>query len=392
MLTLCILFYCLDYYFRISPSLVVPLLKQQYQADSLGLGAFASAFYLGYVLMQLPAGLLLDRCRIHMVMVPSILLCTIAFILFVYSQNYWLGYGLRWAIGGASALSFIGVLYVAKHYLPAHWFGLISGLTIAAGTLSASVAQVVTAEAMQWFHWQYIFTVLACWGVVVSVLLLLPSLRLPEAKHKRIAQPVPWSQLWALTRHKLFLLNAIIGGMFYLPTTIFAALWGIPFLKQSYQFSTTQASMGITVLFIGWAVGSPIIGYLSDRLHRYQFLMSGCSLLAALCSVALIYLPIGVSGGVWLLLFLFGLFSSAQVVVWKAFRDYCPKEIVGTGVAMTNMIIMIFSALCHLLVGWLLQSGMVRNCDHSVDYAVGLSLIPISFICVFLLSFLISRR
>ena len=69
-----LLFYCLDFFFRISPGLVVSHLMAQYQLTAFGIAGFSSAFYLGYALFQLPAGLLLDRVSINGLLSLSMLL------------------------------------------------------------------------------------------------------------------------------------------------------------------------------------------------------------------------------------------------------------------------------------------------------------------------------
>ena len=386
-ITLFILFYCLDYYFRISPSLVFHQLQHQYHTDTLGMSAFASAFYLGYLVMQIPSGIILDRLLLYRVVVPAILICTLAFIGFVLNHHYWSGYVLRWVIGGASAFSFISVIYIARQYLDIKWFGLVSGITIAAGTVSASIAQLVSVLLMQHFHWHSIFIALALWGFVVAVLLLLPGLRLPPRQTKPASQTSWWHQVKQFSRHPLLILNGLVGGLFYLPTTLFATMWGIPFLQGEYHFSATAASFGVTMLFVGWAIGAPVIGSLADRTNHYMRLVSVGALCGALISMVLVYLEPGASWMVWVLLFLFGLFSSAQVVVWKCFRDYCPKDIAGYGVAFTNMQIMLFGAVFHLAVGWLMSRVAYLQPD-SLDYKLGLSIIPIAFMLVLILSFI----
>lgn len=386
-ITLFILFYCLDYYFRISPSLVFHQLQHQYHTDTLGMGAFASAFYLGYLVMQIPSGIILDRLSLYRVVVPAILICTLAFIGFVLNHHYWSGYVLRWVIGGASAFSFISVIYIACQYLDIKWFGLVSGITIAAGTVSASIAQLVSALLMQHFHWHSIFIALALWGFVVAVLLLLPGLRLPPRQTKSASQTSWWHQVKQFSRHPLLILNGLVGGLFYLPTTLFATMWGIPFLQGEYHFSATAASFGVTMLFVGWAIGAPVIGSLADRTNHYMRLVSVGALCGALISMVLVYLEPGANWMVWVLLFLFGLFSSAQVVVWKCFCDYCPKDIAGYGVAFTNMLIMLFGAVFHLAVGWLMSRVAYLQPD-SLDYKLGLSIIPIAFMLVLILSFI----
>jgi MFS family permease len=381
LLWIAILFYCLDFFFRISPSLIFSNLMTQYRTDALGMGAFSSAFYLGYVLFQVPTGIWLDRYRLRWVLAVSIFISVVSFMFFITETHYWLGYAMRFITGAASAFSFIGILFIAKQYFPPHYFTLIAGITIGAGTVTASFIQLLSAGLMQYFHWQLVFLVFSAFGLIMFVLVLcLPKKMAHE--HSLTHTLFSFKQLWCFTRNTKLILNACIGGLFYLPTTLFTTMWGVPFLQAENHFSLTTVSLGITFLFAGWAVGSPIMGYIADRTEHYFVLILIGSAAALISSIFLIYYPITTAFHLDTLLFLFGLFSSTQVVVWKIFNVYCPAEISGYGAAFTNMLIMLFGGIFHLIVGFLMQTHFIGKLDGEINYVQGLSIIPIAFLTV----------
>jgi MFS family permease len=45
----------------------------------------------------------------------------------------------------------------------------------------------------------------------------------------------------------------------------FGGLWAVPFLQAVYGFERPAAAAIASLLFAGWAVGAPAIGWLSDR-------------------------------------------------------------------------------------------------------------------------------
>lgn len=394
-LVFAILFYCLDYYFRISPSLIVKPLMDQYNVSALGIGGFASAFYLGYLTFQLPAGILFDRFAFHWVMTTSVLLCTGCYILFFYVDTYWLGYALRWVIGAASAFSFIGVLYYARTRLPDRYFTVTSGITIAAGTLSAAVAEVASAYAMRFLPWREVLVFLSLWGLVVATFIYLPMNRVAPLRaiaSQATELKTTLRQVGSFCRNKVLVVNALLGGLFYLPTTIFASLWGVPFLQDVYGLDKTGASTGITLIFAGWAVGSPLIGLLGERIKRYSRLIALFSLLAMVMTLLIVYCPQIIGWGVFPCLFLFGLFSSAQVLVWLVFKRECEPQVAGIGAAFSNMLIMACGAVFHLMVGALMGSRLIFTGHGSIDYPLGLAIMPAALLLVLLGSPLVMRR
>src|SRR5262249_38445363 len=150
---------CLDFFFRISPSLIFTELLNQYHTDPLGMGAFSSAFYIGYVLFQVPTGILLDRYSLRSVIATPNFIAVVSFMFFITATHYLTGYMMRFITGAASAFSFICILHIAKRYFSPTKFTLIAGITIGAGTVSASLIQWLSAELMGYFNWQLIFIV-----------------------------------------------------------------------------------------------------------------------------------------------------------------------------------------------------------------------------------------
>jgi MFS family permease len=384
-------FYCLDYFYRISTGLIVPELMAQYSVTPAGIGFFASAFYLGYVLFQIPGGYLIDKLPLQKTIAAFIVICSLTFLGFIYSHDFYLGMLWRFLLGLASALSFVSVLHVARHTLDQRYFGLISGLTIAVGTLAGSLIQVYIAHAIQYWSWQTCLALSALPSLSIAFLFLLPffkpvDTRLISTKPESM-QFIP--SLVQLSKQRGFILNAIIGGLFYLPTSILAAAWGVSLFTLSYHLSRTDSAFCLTLLFAGWSLGSPIIGYLNDHCFNYRITIFISALAAAIVSIIMIVLPQWVHHGVYLLAFLVGLFSSAQVSVWNIFNKLCPSHINGIGIALTNMIITLCAALFHVIEGFLIAyySTVKSHSDLSdVGLLHGLWIIPGLFMISALLS------
>lgn len=393
LLIISMLFYCLDYFFRISPSLVLPQMLMQYHISPLAMGSTASIFYLGYVLLQLPAGYFLDRYNYNWVMAISAGICTALYWLFLYLHNYPLGLIVRGLTGAFSVLSFIGALHLARCYFPLKYFGLISGITIALGTVTAAFTQTLCALLMKWLNWHIVFSGMAGVGFILTVLFLVP--RFSTAKqiilHNNHSNNAKLSikDIWRLLTIPGFFLNALAGGLLYMPTSIFAGLWGITFLNLSYHLSKTASSFAILIIFIGWAIGSPIIGYLGGHLKKY-FLLSiiSTTLLLIISYIFIHYTSIG--NLVFILLFLFGLLSSVQVLVWHHFNQLCPLPLTSSGIALTNMIIMLSTSCFHLFAGALI--GTEETVINLERLQFGLMLIPLAFGVSLFLLFILSRK
>ncbi len=57
---------------------------------------------------------------------------------------------------------------------------------------------------------------------------------------------------------------AIYGFSSWAPMVVFAALWGVSFMKEGYNLTTQQSSVAMAWVWIGLAVTSPLlVGYLN---------------------------------------------------------------------------------------------------------------------------------
>jgi len=91
--------------------------------------------------------------------------------------------------------------------------------------------------------------------------------------------------------------------------------------------------------------------------------------------------------------FVFGVFSSVQVIVFPVGREISPRKLAGTALALTNMLVMAGGMLFQPLVGVLLDlnwSGQVVHGMHVYtvgDYRSALAVLPFGLILAVVLSF-----
>ncbi|MBN2689030.1 MAG: hypothetical protein JXR42_00245 [Gammaproteobacteria bacterium] len=193
-----------------------------------------------------------------------------------------------------------------------------------------------------------------------------------------------------LLHKRSFLINAIIGGLFYLPTSIFAVLWGVSFLRMQDSLPATQASLAITLLFLGWAIGSPIIGFFCGHFKFKRIVLIGAATLAMLLSICLLYTH-QIADMVYFILFTLGLLSSFQVIVWDRLAASTETDNTGIAIALTNMIIMIIPVFFHLIVGALMDlhhtmiHEKLKHFYSLADYHFALIVIPLAFFSVVIL-------
>lgn len=393
------LYYAYEYLLRISPSVMEPSLRSHFNLSATGFGLLSALYYYAYVPMQLPVGVLMDRFGPRRLLTAACLICVIGTFMFSGTTMFAIAGLGRFLVGMGSAFAFVGVLKLATIWLPEDKLGMVAGFTAALGTVGAMFGDNVLGGMVESSGWQHTVNYTAIFGVGLMVVLWFCI-----HDHKRDADSggtihsfkKNLIDLNIILREKQIWINGMYGCLVYLPTTVFAELWGIPYLTNAHSLTSSEAGFANSVLFFGFMLGAPTMGYISDKIKRRKLPMLVGAMGAAIMMMLILYVPNLDHHVLYGLMFLLGLFYSAQAIVFAVGRELSPNEAAGTAIAITNMIVMIGAMFLQPLVGRLLdwslfmhQSGLDVQGDHVdkmkqlytvADYQFALSIIPIGIV------------
>lgn len=397
------LFYCFNYFLRVSPGVMQTELTQAFHISAYQFGALAAFYYYAYTPMQIPAGLIYDKFGVRVVLAAACLVATFGLWFFVNATSYYTAAAGRFMIGLGVAFAYIGSLKLASIWLAPNRFATIAGLTTAMGMASGAFAQKYLTKFVQISGYQQALHTVLYAGIFLSFLFLFVLRNAPKHAHHEgvhlMKTPINLNQLtYSL---KIVLLNpqmwliGIIGCLSYLPASVFLDLWGIPYLKAVYNLTPEQASTISAITFIGWIISGPIIGAYSDRVKCRKMPIIITSFFATLLLAIVFYFPIP-NGLLIPLFFSIGFCCGAHPLCFALGKENNPIQISGTSVAVTNMFIMLGGVICQPLVGRLLDwhagvtpklvsTGVTDLPLYSAsDYTFALSIVPIG-VCLSLL-------
>ena len=188
-------------------------------------------------------------------------------------------------------------------------------------------------------------------------------------------------------------LIGFVGACLYTSLSVFGELWGKSYLVQAHHLTTKEAAQAISAMFLGWAVGAPLSGYCSDISGRRVLPLVIGTVMSLLCISVILYFP-GLSFVmICVLLFLYGLFSATEIIIFVMAKENSGAQLSGTVFAVANMIVALGGVLFQPLVGTLLdrfEDGQLIGGEHIytvVDYQIALSIIPISLCLVIIAAF-----
>jgi MFS family permease len=386
-------FYCYEYFLRIAPSVMAVDLMHFFNLNATLFGALSGFYYYAYTPMQLFVGVIVDRYRIRNVLVAAILCCAVGSFLFASTHAYDLAAFGRFLQGFGSAFAFVGALKLATKWLPVWWFAAFSGICTSLGFLGGAFGDITLTHLMKIMNWRDLIHIFVALGFIFALVVwFCLSIRPKHAREfdvklkgaELVTLKMAFLQLWGLIKMPYIWAAGIIGGLMFLPTIVFADLWGIPYMQEFHGYSLTQAGLLTSMIYFGWAVGGPLQGVLSSLLKKRMSLLFWNAALATILSCIFLYMS-GLSYlGLCILLFVFGMASSAQILTFAMGRDVCTVYTTGMAMAFINFLVMISGMFMQTGVGKLLDlswSGHLQNglrVYTSSDYQHAMIVVPVS--------------
>jgi len=395
-------FYFYEYLLRVSPSVMVHELMSSFNTNAAIIGVISAFYFYAYAPMQLPVGMLMDKYGARKLLTFAALVCGLGTVVFGVSPQIWLADAGRFLVGIGSAFAFVGIVFVTSHWFPLQKRGLLIGLGNSIGMLGAVVGQGPLAATVAAWGWRESMIAIGIFGLVLGVVIYLLVRNEPasmeKAHEKKSAKRRGWEDVVTVCKNPYTWVNAIVALLFYITTTALGGLWGIPFLQSAYHVSKETAGFAMSMIFIGWLVGGPIIGFFSDKMKRRKIVLIFSIALTCLFLMPVIYfthLPIFV---IYILLFFVGLFSSAQLLNFSLAVEINIKEAKATAAAFTNFMIAASGSVIQPIIGYLLDLGWHGEMKagspiyDAADYHLALSTLPLSLILAFLVCFFIKEK
>lgn len=396
-------FYGYEYFLRIIPAIVQADWMVFFHMDATLFATISAFYFYAYTPLQLVAGIVSDRYHPRYVLGVCVFLCVLGTLGIAFANQYhWVAVG-RLLQGIGSAFAFVGLIKVIALYFPARYFAVYSGVAQSIGFMAAGVGMLMLHCLSQQIDWHGLFRLFAGVGALLLLAFMVTWQSRFDVKQKVVCQqPETFSAygaaLWQLCRLPQIWIAGGIAALVFLPTSVFAALWGIPYLIATHGFSQGEAASGVAMIFFGWSVGTPLVGWLSDYWQRRAVLIRWGAGVACLLSLVVLYdlsLPVfWVDVG----LFLLGVLSAVEMLCFVIARDYSPAaSVIATATALMNAFAMLGGLFFQRIVGQMLDYTYVHSATHLLhrgvrvyaahDYQWAMRILPLAFLLACVLSF-----
>ena len=336
-------------------------LMRSFSVDAFALGSLSAFFYYPYVLMQIPVGSLVDRFGPQRLLTIMSSLCALSCFIFASTHSLYIAHLSRMLMGFSGAFAFVGALKLATVWFKPSTLGLMAGLTQGLGMLGAAGGEGPLSMLVSVIGWRYTMHLLGFILLFIAcAILVVTSLFSQRDNHVKTVATVHadtnsmWSGLRYILKSRVTWINACYVGMLFAPTAVFAELWGVSYIQYTYHISKIMAADAISFIFLGWAIGSPLIGALSDILGQRKPIMLFSALASLLTISVILYVHLSYIS-LLVVLFCYGVGNTGVAISYAVAGEYHPPQVSGISIAFTNMASVIFGAIMQPIVGAILD-------------------------------------
>jgi len=347
----------------------------------------SSTFYqIVYGLMQIPVGFLTDKFGLKTILTTASLLTTGSIFMFSFVDSFWAAAISRILLGLGTAAGFICVLITVHDWMPRKKMATFIGLSQFIGTLGPMIAAgpLVSLSIDAEISWRSLFFFISIAGLGLTLLILLfvknnPNppqtyafriLRKDLSFFVSLRKVFRQRQLWAI---------AIFSGLNYFAIEYLAENEGISFLKScgySYQFSSYM----LTLAWLGYAIGNPLLGLLSDFIKRRNLVMR---LGISLCLGSLLIIFYFPANHIILIasFFLLGIGSSSISIAYAVITEQTNDDYRAAALGFNNAFVFVVISSIAPIVGQSishLQASQGHLTPTMGNYQIGFSAVIIA--------------
>ena len=315
---------------------------QRFAARPAVLSTFVVLQLTVYAAAQIPAGALLDRFGSRAMILTGGCLMIAGQMTLALTESLPVAITARAVVGLGDAFTFISVLRLVPHWFPPRQIPLVSQLT----GLSGQFGQVLTAVPFLGLlagpGWTVAFTAAAGLG---ALSLMLTVLLVRNAPHGVVIEDPVTDLRTTLKSIKTVWMRpgTRLGFFSHMGTpfsiTVFALMWGVPYLTVAQNVSRAGAGTLLTISVVAAIVSGVLIGIITgSHPHRRSRLVLVIIAGNALAWTAVLVLP--TPAPYWLLVVLVTMISSGgpgSMVGFDIARTFNPGATLGTAQGAVNV-------------------------------------------------------
>ena len=353
--------------------------QHRFHVGAGALASFAVLQLLVYAGLQVPVGLLLDRFGSMRLVVCGAIVMAAGQALMATTHQVGGAVAARVLVGAGDAMTFISVLRLVPQWFPARRVPVLTQMTGLVGQAGQVLSAVPLAAVLAGPGWTTAFVGAAGAGLFVAIVAFAALHDTPE---RRISSGPAITlgrlgrDLRAAWRHPGTRLGLWTHFTTQFTGTVFALMWGFPFLIAGEGLPRETASTLLTLFVLTGMAAGPLIGMLVQRhpLRRSWLVLGVIGANALGWGLVLAWpgrapLPVLV-----VLILALGLGGPGSMIGFDYARTFNPPNRLGTATGVVNVGGFVASLLTIELIGLILDARTGGRADYGIaDFKVAMA-------------------
>jgi nitrate/nitrite transporter NarK len=373
-------------FFRVSVAVIGPSLIDDLGFTVSGLSDLSSAFFYAFAIVQIPLGITIDRIGARKTFGILSAIGVAGSLLFAGGWSQTTLIVARVLLGLGMSGNFIVTLVLIAAWFPVSRFGFLTGLLTAVGVTGNLLAATPLAILSMSVGWRGSFVVFSIIDAALAAAFLVLARDNPpgrSAAKRKVESPfsgfrrlLGMYSYWAIS-----LANFVRYGYF----AALQGLWAATYLMYGFGFTQLSAGNAVFCLGLGYMIGLPMGGALSDRVVRSRKKV----VLGALASFALLCVyTAGLRNPVdeyfmYALCFTLGFSAAPGQILYAHIKELIPKNLIAQALTSVNLFTVLGAGIMTQIVGVAVGADPMRLSGPEALKAVWLTgVAALCIVCV----------
>ena len=362
---------------------LTPVLTYEFDLTAGNLGLLAGGYFIGFSIMQIPIGFLLDKYGPKKIIGYFLIVAFIGTLSFAFAKSFsgllvsriFIGVGVSACMMGP--LTGYRVWFAEKYQQRANsWMLMVANIGFVSSTLPVQIL-------LPYIGWRWIFILIALFILVSIILIFLFIPRWDNQEHKKtINENGGLALIW---KNKFFISLIPLAFINYGGIQAIQTLWAGPWMLNVSGYTPLQSATGLFWINITMLIAYFVWGYILPKITDY-----------GISSVKLIKIGLPVSYLIFFLIIYFGknagsslfaLYILTSIVIsltQPAVALNFPKALAGKSLTSLNVFLFSGTFFMQWGIGLIIDLCILKNFDILTSYRISFSV----FLILCILSYL----
>lgn len=370
---ICALFFLYEFMLRIVVGTFQEPIMRDLELSSFKFSLISATMYLVvYGIMQIPVGFIVDNFGLKRTLLFASVVCAASVVGFAFCDNFLTAVVFRLLTGFGSSFGFVCLLVSVYDWMPKKNIAFLIGLSQFVGTLGpmAAAGPMESLASNPEMNWRYVFIILGFSGFLITALILFfvennrgrigvyRVLKRPESIAVRIKKLFVRIQPWYV---------AIFTALVYFTIEYLSENEGKLYLSLK-GYSMRYASMLLSLSWVGYAIGCPLFGFLSDYFQRRKPFMMLSAIITVLSVVCFVFFNNSTLLIIAFLMLGFG--ASGQSLGYVTIAEMYKERYIPMALSLNNAMLTTFASINAPVLGLIIDYSRSGESAQLGDYTI----------------------